>query len=62
MQALILAITESGSVDRGAIRTAIADLSFPSALGTITWRGAGDNTTPEVNLVRVTGGVFVLAD
>jgi branched-chain amino acid transport system substrate-binding protein len=62
MQALILAITESGSVDRGAIRTAMADLSFPSALGTITWKGAGDNTTPEVNLVRVTGGVFVLAN
>lgn len=57
----ILRGLEAGGPDRQAIRDAMADMSFDGATSTITWDGAGDNTTPQVVLVRVEDGGFVPA-
>lgn len=57
----ILRGMEQGGADRTAIRDAMSTMSFEGATSTITWDGPGDNTTPDVVLVRVEDGKFVTA-
>lgn len=59
MLAILNGMESAGSADAAAIRDAMEALTFEGATATITYDGPGDNTTPNVVLVRVEDGTFV---